>query len=172
MLCSNSFSNLSVYQDSSEMHNLHISWPAPSETPRRAGDGGVASGGCGKGPGLPAPVSVCARVPRAERSGPPVGVCRSGRAPRLPGVDWKSGKSFFFFFFLCVCARLLGERFSRQEMLSKESGANRQTAVSRVLGLSRDFTQTCISAVFLKAGGSLQGVRRCLLLRLPSSTRL
>ena len=97
-------------------------------------------------------------------------LCRSGRAPRLPGVDWKSGKSFFFFFFLCVCARLLGERFSRQEMLSKESGANRQTAVSRVLGLSRDFTQTCISAVFLKAGGSLQGVRRCLLLRLSSTT--
>lgn len=70
--------------------------------PRRAGDGGVASGGCGKGPGLPAPVSVCARAPgRAE--GSPGGCVPVGAASAASRSGLEERKKFFFFlFFLCV----------------------------------------------------------------------
>lgn len=63
-----------------------------------------------------------------------------------------------------VCARLLGERFSRQEMLSKDEERT-DSRVYRVLRLSRELRvgisqDLPFSMVFLKAGRRLQGVTR------------
>ena len=71
-------------------------------------------GGCGKGPSLPAPVSVCvsvrARAPgRAE--GSPGGCVPAGAGPAASRSGLEERKKFFFLFlFICVCVHGFWER--------------------------------------------------------------
>lgn len=83
--------------------------------PRRAGDGGVASG-VWKGAGFAGTCDVRARPGPRKRRGPPGGCVPVGAASAASG-GWKSGKSFFFFFLCVYMCKASGREVSRQEML-------------------------------------------------------